>query len=452
MRTVVVRFVEESFRAVTVRSRGKVVLDWSEGPSDFSDLSRARTVVLWDAPAIHFMREQVFRGPGEVLALQIQEKVERTGFFRSPPSVFYHVEREEGNTAQVVIAAVERTHLDVRLESLWRHGACVQAVVHPALAVAFLAAQSFPERTLTVWVEEQGFYLTVTEGGHILSLRFVAFDNLTGPVESLVREETAFTRDQYDRAGGPGISRVLACGPLRRLLDPSEALWASRDMSDAVQKAAMEHPEWFGALCVPAAFNMLPERVQAWNRHMPWAMRAAAALLVLSLGQAGLWGYWKHQARALENQARAVGTQVAYRADVAQKAIPWNRMAVLQEYRRVSETFEREPRMDAWMVWLSEVMPKNFRVVRCALSKGGEGARVGGAVSTRPIRRAERPAETAQAPVLSLEVKGNAGIAEAHRAFGALLAVLKERKSEVFSRFDYDEKSSQAVFSFEMRL
>lgn len=451
MRTVVVRFVGEGFQTVTLRSRGKVVLDWNEGPSDFSHLSRARTVLLWDAPAMHFMREQVFRGPREVLALQIQEKVERTGFFRTPPSVFYHVEREEGNTAQVVIAAMELTHLDVWLDSLWRHGARIQAVVHPALAVAFLAIQSFPERTLTVWIEEQGFYLAVTEGGHILSLRNVAFDPFTGPVESLVQEETAFTRDQYDRAGGLGISRVLACGPLRHLLDPSEALWASSGMSDAVRKAAIEHPEWFGALSVPAAFNMLPVRVQAWNRHMPWAMRAAAALLVLSLGQAGFWGYWKHKARALENQARAVGTQVASRADAAQKAIPWNQVAVLQEYQRVSESFEREPRMDAWMVWLSDVMPKNFHVVHCTLSKHGEGPRAGAPVSTRPVRRPERPAETTQAPVLSLEVKGNAGIAEAHRAFRALLAALKERKSEVFGRFDYDEKLSQAVFSFELR-
>lgn len=452
MRTVVVRFAGETFGAVTVHSRGKAVVDWTEGPSELSGFSCAPTVVLWDPPAMHFMREQVFRGPGEVLALQIQEKVERTGFFRTPPSVFYRVEREEGPTAQVVIAAMELSGLDARLESLWRHGARVQAVVHPALAVAFLAAQSFRERTLTVWIEERGFYLAVTEGGQIVSLRFVAFDTFTGPLESLVREETAFTREQYERGGGPGISRVQACGPLRHLLDPSEALWASSNLAASVQKAAMEHPEWFGVLCVPAAFNMLPERIQAWNRHMPWAMRAAVALLVVSLGQAGFWGFLKHRTQVLEKQTRVVAAQVATRADAAQKSIPWDRVAVLQEYQRVLESFEREPRMDAWVVWLSQMVPKNFQIVRCSLSKQKEGARAVKPVSTRPIRRPESPTETGQVSVLSLEMKGAVGFQEAHRAFGALLAALKERESEVSGRFDYDEKSNQAVFSFELRL
>ncbi|ROQ90665.1 hypothetical protein [Desulfosoma caldarium] len=452
MQTVVVHFTGETFHAVTVRTRGKAIVSWAEGPGKLSDLSGVRTVLLWEPPMMHFLREQVFRGPGDVLALQIQEKVERTGFFRTPPSIFYQVEREEGQVVHVGIVAMETSGLDEKMKSLWRHGARIHAVYHPALAVAFLAAQSFEERTLTVWIKERGFYLAVTEKAQIRAVRFVAFDAFTGPMENLVQEEVAFTRDQFERAGEPGPLRVQACGPLRHLLDSSEALWASSTMASSVQEAAIEHPEWFGAFYVPAAFNMLPDQVQAWNRHMPWARRAAVALLVVSLAQAGFWGVMKHRTQVLEKKTRGFAAEVASRADSVQKTIPWDRVAVLEEHRQVLEAFEREPRMDAWMVWLSKVVPKNFRVVRCTLSKTGGGSRSGPTVSRRPQRRPESHTETAPASVLSLVVKGTVGFEEAHRNFGVLLATLKERQKEVSGRFDYDERANQAVFSFELKM
>ncbi|WP_448383704.1 hypothetical protein, partial [Desulfosoma sp.] len=310
MRTVVVRLQDEAFEAVTVDVRGKSVVGCAEGPAAFPGLSGKRTVVLWEPPGTHFLREQIFRGPGDVLALQIQEKVERTGFFRTAPSVFYQVEREEGHAAHVFIAAMDLSGLDARLETLWRHGARIQGVFHPAVAVAFLAAHSFVEKTLTVWVQNHGFYLAVTEGGRILSLRFVGFDAFTGPLENLVREETSFTLQQHEGVGGQGITRVQACGPLHYLLDPAQGLWKGPGIAEPLTKAALEHPEWFGAFFVPTPFNMLPQKVQVWNRHLPWAMRAAAALLAVSLCQAGLWMYWKSRAQGLEKQTREASAVV----------------------------------------------------------------------------------------------------------------------------------------------
>jgi len=452
MRTVVVRLQDEAFEAVTVDVRRKTVVRCTDGPAAFTGLSGKRTVVLWEPSGTHFLREQVYRGPGDVVALQIQEKVERTGFFRTAPSVFYQVEREEGQVAHVFIAAMDLSGLDDRLETLWRHGARIQGVFHPAVAVAFLAARSFTEKTLTVWIQEHGFYLAVTENGRILSLRFVGFDAFTGPSESLVREESSFTLQQHESAGGQGITRIQACGPLHHLLDASQGLWEGLGIAEPLKKAALKHPEWFGAFFVPAPFNMLPQKVQVWNRHMPWAMRAAAALLAVSLCQAGLWMYWKSRAQGLEKQTREAAAAVAGRAEAVQKAIPWDRMAVVEEYRRAVQAFEKEPRMDAWMVWLAETVPKNFRVVRCAVSKQGESARGRTPGPTHPSRRRESPAQVAQGPVLSLELRGTVAFQEAHRAFGVFLAALKERKNEVSGIFDYDEKTGQAAFSFEVPL
>lgn len=448
---------KEPVRAARMILRGKRIADGVEMPAEEVSFSGKRVLVLWDSRGFHFFRDQVFTGPDEVMALQIQEKVERTGLFRVPPSVFYRVDRKEGNTAQVSIAAVDTSAMEARLEELWHRKARIEGVYHPALAVAFLAAHSGAETALTVWIREKGFFLVGTEGAQVQSVRFVAFDDFTGPSEDLVRQEAAFAREQLERLTGQGVPVVRSCGPLRHLLPEGHVPWPYECIPEPLQPLAFAHPEWFGAFFVPPDFDMLPERVRVWIRHVPWAMRAAALLLAVSVGQLGLWSLWKYRSLELEKETRARMSVVASRADAVQKAVPWDRLSVVEEYRKTLEAFQKEPRVDDWIVWLAETVPENFRVVRCAASKKGEsGAAAASATQGRPIRRRGAEASVGEASAggmtLSLEVEGTVGFREAQRSFGAFLAALKDRWDVRSSRFQYDEKAGQAVFSFEVDL
>lgn len=456
--TLVVRLgeKEEPLHAARMGLRGKRFSEGVELPADEVSLSGKRVLVLWDVKGIHFFRDQVFTGPEEVMALQVQEKVERTGLFRAPPSVFYHVDRREGNTAQVGIAAMDTSAMEARLDTLWDRKARIQGVYHPALAVAFLAAHSGAEKTLTVWIREQGFFLVATEGARVQSLRFVPFDDFTGPSGELVRQEVAFARERLEGLPGQGVPVVRSCGPLRHLLPEADVPWPEECIPGPLQPIAFSHPEWFGAFFVPSAFDMLPEKARVWVRHMPWAVRAGALLLAVSVGQLGMWAFWKHKTVELEKETRSRMRVVASRADSVQKAVPWDRLSVVEEYRKTLEAFQKEPRMDEWVVWLAETVPENFRVVRCTVAKKGESGSA--AVTTpqgRPIRRrgADMGSEEASAGLtLSLEVKGTVGFQEAQRSFGTFLAALKERRDVRAAHFHYDEKSGQAVFSFEIDL
>ncbi len=456
MRTLVLHLQnqEETLKAALVHFRGGRFLEGAEVSGRDASFSGKNVVVLLDTPSFHFFRDRVLKGPQDVMALQIQEKVERTGIFRLPPAVFYRVGREEGNMVEVSVAAVDSGTIEERLEKLWRRGVRIRGVYPPPLAAASLAARGAPERTLTVWIHERGFFLIGTAEGDIQSMRFVAFDEFIGPSETLVREETQFAQEQIQRLEGEGFRVVRSCGPLRHLLPEGEVPWPDALIPASLQPKAFEHPEWFGALCVPSAFNMLPEAVQVWNRHMPWAMRAATALLVLSVGQLGLWGYRHHQTTLLEQDTQARMGVVAARADVLQKTIPWDRISIVEEYQRTWEAFQKEPRLDDWVAWLSRTAPENFRVVRFDVSKAGEKAPDAGA--TTPVRVARRRGseaggrETPGGSTLFLDLKGTVGFREAHRTFGTFLRALQERTDVRASRFHYDEKTGEALFSFEI--
>ena len=454
MRTLVVHLEEEVLTAALVHFRGGRFLEGSEVGGRDVPFSGKSTVVLLDTPGFHFFRDRIFTGPKDVMALQIQEKVERTGIFPLPPSVFFQLGRVEGNMVEVSVAAVNTGTMEARLEKLWQRRARLKGVYPPPLAVGFLAARSDPEKTLTLWIQKRGFYLIGTAGGDVRSMRFVAFDDFIGPSEALVREETQFAQEQSQRLDGERFQIVRSCGPLRHLLPEGDAPWSEALIPKPLQPQAFEHPEWFGALCVPSAFNMLPEPIQVWNRHMPWALRAAVALLVLSLGQLGFWGYRHHQTMLLEKETQARMRAVAARAQALEKAVPWDRVALAEEYRRTWEAFQREPRLDDWMAWLSRTVPENFRVVRFEVSKAGERAPEAGATTVvRPPRRRSGEAESKESlrsAKLFLELKGTLGFWEVHRTFGTFLAALQERRDVRNSRFHYDEKTGEAVFSFEI--
>lgn len=458
MRTLVLHLQEkgEELKAAFVGFRGGRFLEGAEVSGEDPSFSGKNAVVLLDTPSFHFFRDRVLKGPQDVMALQIQEKVERTGIFRLPPAVFYRVGREEGNMVEVSVAAVDTGTMEARLEKLWRRGVRLRGVYSPPLAAASLAARSAPEKTLTLWIREGGFFLIGTAGGDIRSMRFVAFDEFIGPSESLVREETQFAQEQIQRLEGEGFWVVRSCGPLRHLFPEGNVPWPETLIPKPLQPIAFEHPEWFGALCVPSAFNMLPEPVQVWNRHMPWAMRAAVALLVLSLAQLGFWAYRHHRTELLEQDTQARMGVVAARADALQKAVPWDRLSVVEEYQRTWDAFQKEPRLDDWMVWLSRTAPENFRVVRFDVSKAGEKAPDVGAVTpARTSRRRGSEAggkETSGGSTLVLELKGTVGFREAHRTFGAFLTALQERKNVRVGRFHYDEMTGEALFSFEIGL
>ncbi len=456
MRTVVVRVREKDgpFETATVIRRGKGFVQIAEEPLQPRHLAGKSTVMLLDTKIFHFFKDQVFAGPSEVMALQIQEKVERSGLFAKVPSIFYQVEDQEGTQIRVAVAAVDTSSMQAQLEALWSLGARVQGVVPPALAVAFLAAQCSHEKTLTVWIEEHGFYLLVTAGGRVHSIRYVAFDDLTGPSETLVLQEVDFNREQFQRLEGEGFQIVRSCGPLRHLLPQGDVPWPEEILAKPLHETAFLHPEWFGALLVPSAFNMLPESIRAWTQHLPWAMRVAVVLLALAVGQLGLYGYAAFRAQSLEKQVQAQMQAVASKAEALQKAIPWDRLARAQEYRKTLETFQKQPRLDEWIVWLSETVPKNFRIVHCRVSSGGEDV-PGPHAAARSARRRGSDTEagpTSRGWTLSLELKGTVTFQEAHRAFGSFLAALKERDDVRTGRFHYDEKTGEAVFSFEVAL
>lgn len=456
MRTLVVHLEEEVLTAALVRFRRGRFLEGSEVSGTDASFSGKSTVVLLDTPGFHFFRDRIFRGPKEVMALQIQEKVERTGIFFLPPSVFFQLGRAEGNMVEVSVAAVNTGTMEARLEKLWQRRARLQGVYPSPLSVAFLAARSNPEKTLTVWIQKHGFSLMGTAGGDVRSMRFVAFDDFIGPSEAVVREETQFAQEQSQRLDGERFQIVRSCGPLRHLLPEGDVPWSEALIPKPLQPQAFEHPEWFGALCVPSAFNMLAEPIQVWNRHMSWAMGVAAALMVLSIGQLGFWGYRHHQTMLLEKETQARVRAVADQAQALEKAVPWDRVAIVEEYRRTWEAFQKEPRLDDWMLWLSRTVPENFRVMRFEVSKAADRVPEAGATTVvRPPRQRGSEAggkESLGSPKLFLELRGSVGFREAHRAFGAFLAALQERRDVRSSRFQYDEKAGEAVFSFEIGL
>lgn len=457
MRTVVVRFPEKggAFQTATVIRRGNRFVSVMEEPLEKPRLAGKPTVMILDTGAFHFFQDQIFASAPEVMALQIQEKVERSGLFAKVPSVFYRVEGQEGIQMQVAVAAADTSLMEIRLEELWRLGARVQRVVHPALAVAYLVAQCSHEKALTVWIEEHGFYLQVTAGGRVQAVRYVPFDDMTGPSEALVRQEVKFTQEQFQRLEGTGFEILRSCGPLRHLLPEGDVPWPEEFIPASLHEAASTHPEWFGAVVVPPAFNMLPESIRVWTRHIPWAMRVAVVLLVFALAQLALWGYVRFRAQSLEKEVQTQMVAIASKADAMQKAIPWDRLTRLEEYRKALEEFQKQPRLDEWIVWLNETVPKPFRVNHCRVSSDGESPPRPSPTAARAARRRGGDSGAGQASggwTLSLELKGTVGFQEAHQAFGAFLAALKDRQAVRASRFHYDEKTGQAVFSFEVAL
>lgn len=444
---------EDSFFAVDIRER-KDGLECSDVRRiSLKDISgKGEAIGVLESYPFRYFRERVTSGPREAILLQLRERVERFGAFRTSPEVFYRVERTEGLNVECSVVAVESSHIGSIVEQFVDHRINLKSLVHRAISVAYLVTECLPgDSTLTLYGDEKECYVITTDKTGIRSIRNVKFDEFLPLSESTVREEIELYKDQYRQSTGLEITKVLVFGPLRTIFTDSDILPKPKQFV-SVPEAIMDHPELIGALLVPQEFNMLPKTWLYWNKHLKYAGRASILMIMIALFNGTLWGYLNLEERRLKETVSARAKVMKIRAEELHKQIPTEKLRFVDSYNQTLEAFKREHRMDEFMARLVQIIPPEFKIIKLSVSRAPSqpGGRSGEERNV-PVSGSPVPSHAGSLNLV-LSVGAIADFYEAHRVFKHILDSLHVYYNISRSSFRFNDKEETAECNFELRL
>lgn len=400
-------------------------------PLSWSTLAHRSVILLSTSPQAYFFRETLTRGPAEVLSLQAEEKVRGAGFFTGPFEFSLHRISEGPGQVEVGILALERQEVERWLGQLGQGLVRPKALYHQCLALAYLVAGLRTEPVLVAHFSDQGLWLVVVEGQHPVYMRFQAVDEFLGVEGFPVEENVLAVLDYYQRFFRRTLRHIFPCGPHRERLHHLGALeeWSPEFPAwNLSGEDLLTHPEFFGAVRVPASYSLLPETHRSFLRAFEWARYAGGVLFVLTLINYGLVAYWHRQNRILDQELLRTSRILEFGLRELQRDYPPEEVKKLQNYLKWKQKFEKQPRMDEFLWWLASTVPDQTRVSRLEMQRDKNGN-----YRMRMVFISRGP------------------LARVHADFLRFLDAVRRRASVEDSRFHYDDFRKEARFEIVLR-
>lgn len=399
-----------------------------------------------------YLRERVTRGPKEAILLQLRERVERFGVFRTTPEIFYKIEKTEGLVVECSVVAVESSPLNSIMEQFIDNKINLKFFIHKAIAVSYLVAESLPnDNTLVLYGDERESYVIITDKSGIRSIRNIRFDEFLPPSESTIREEIELYKDQYRQSTGFEITKVLVLGPLRKIFTSSDILPGPKQFL-STPEAVVDYPELFGAILVPHDFNMLPKTWLYWNRHLKYATKASILMLVIAVLNGTMWGYLNSEERRVKEVTNTKTKTIRVRAEELNKEIPVEKLKFVDSYNQTLEAFKREHRMDEFLARLVQIIPPGFKIIKLSVSRASsQPGGGGGGERNLPVAGSPSPGSPGNLNLI-LSVGAITDFYEAHRVFKHILDSLHNYYNISKSSFRFNDREETAECNFELRL
>ncbi len=396
------------------------------------ELRNRAVLALETHPQVYFARETLTKGPKEILALQAEDKVREAGFFTGAFRVVFHRLSEGPVNLEVGLLALDPGGVEELVQRLGKVQARLKGIYHETLALAYLGAQWSREPVLTARLSEEGLWLVVSEGGHPTYMRFQAVDEFLGLEGMPIEENVLAVLDYYERFFGKPIRYLFPCGPYRDRLGEMghlEILSPHLENFKVREEDLLTYPELFGAVLIPNDYNLLPETHRHFLQALEWVRYVGGLLFVLTILNYGLFAYFYHRNKSLDFEVFHISRTLEARLTELRKKYPADQVEKLKTYLELKKKFETQPRMDEFLWWLAQKLPKGTKVAQVEVKKVGPAA---------------------YKMKLGFVFEGPLG--PARKAFYRFFDEIKKRAHIEGSRFDYDEFKKQARFELEVGL
>ncbi len=403
-----------------------------EGPQEVSlrTLRGEKVLLLVEDQHAYFHREVFTRGPKEIIALQINERLRNLGLLEGTPRLAFRIEETEGSLVTVSYLALPAVELEEEVERLVSAEVRLYGVQHHAVALAGLARLVTPDPLFLVEANEEGLWVVVCQGEKLLYLRHFAAGEASGLSTSHVEEALLAALDFAHRGLKKEIKKILPLGTKRDLIPSLPHLETispeGLPFKENREKILLE-PAFFGALYAPKDFDLTPEEHRLWLKHLRPARYAALAFLSLAFFNLLGWFHFSHQAQRLHHRVELLQQEVQAKQNHLQSLLA-GREDDLHRLVELRKRFEQEPRLDFFLAWLAQNLPSRARLKSFKAQREPQGMKV------------------------QLEILCQGPFSEVQQAFWRFSRRLSAQNTWQNSRLAYDEEQKKGVFSFEFIL
>ena len=241
----------------------------------------------------------------ELITLQLKDKLEETGIYEKEPWITYKIERNLDEQIEVIFAATEKECFLSILEDACKNMIRVEKLIPDFLAIPWLTICDTDENILSLYLDENKFYIFLTGKNKILFFRKIDIDPLTGPKSKVIEENILASLDYCDSYLKEPVEKILAYGPKKDDIPANIIpLYQPKfeNFENIEQELILKEPYFFGALLVPDSFNFLPDNHKTFLKHLKIIRNICILLMVGTLFNYGLWFNYKPKINYIETE------------------------------------------------------------------------------------------------------------------------------------------------------
>jgi len=400
-----------------------------KGPQKISarDLKNEKVLLLIEDKEIYFQRETFTRGPQEIIALQINERLKNLGLAEQISSLAYRLEEIRGTFVDVSYLALLSCHVEDEIKQLISSEVRLCGIQHHAIALAGLSKFISQEIVLLVEVMKDGLWLVISQGENPLYLRYYAIPDSQELTAHKVEEALLAALDFAHRGLKKEVKKILPLGPKREIIPSLPHLKSviPEGIPFENHQALFLEPAFFGALFAPKGFDLTPEEHRLWSRHLRPARYAALGFLFLALINFMGWFYFSRENRELHGKIEPIKQEVERMRYHFEKILT-GQANNFSKFLEIEKRFSQEPRFDLFLAWLSQNLPPKAHL--------------------RSFNAQKKPSGFE----LTFEIICPGSFSEVQRAFRELSYKLDSQNDLKKSRLSYEEKEKRGIFTFEI--
>ncbi len=403
-----------------------------EGPQKVSagKLRGEKVLLIIEDERAYFHREAINRGPKEIIALQISERVKNLGFIEGAPRLAFKIEEVSGSLATVSYLALPLSDIEEKIEQLVTAEVRLNGVLHHGVALAGLGSLIGQETVLLAEALPNGIWIVITHGKKLLYLRYFGAEESEGVSTSHVEEALLAALDFAHRGLKKEVKKILPLGPQKDLIPPLPHLETisleNLPFKDHLEDLIRE-PAFFGALFAPEDYDLIPEEHRLWLKHLRPARIAAFGLLFFILANFIGSYHFIHQKRHLLHEVALLEDEVRESRNYFNSLLA-GKENDLERLLELKKRFSQEPRVDLFLAWLARHLPNEAHIFGFKAENTNQGIH------------------------LHLEIAYEGPFFEAQKAFSLLAQHLSTKNSLLKSRLTYEEEINRGVFVFEFFL